>query len=559
MKKRIVLIIVCFTLIIGFMLTNETISAKATKNTLYGIGKVLVDGSPIHGANGLMFDKHDVLHIASVFGREIVVMDPESGNILDRLGPDVGVEGPDDLTFGPEGSPFEDYLYWTSILTGEVGSLSPDGVKTGQFVAPGVNPITFTDVFPFRLFTALDFFGTGFYELDPNLLNPPSILNGSIVNLNGFDFGPDGYLYGPIFATAVFRIDVDETPPVTPVPVAGGFSPGAVKFDSQGRLHAIDTITGDVFRIDTVTGNKELIATIEPGLDNLAFDSHDRLFVSNYINGTIYHVLPSGIVRTVSRGGMMAPGGIAVLGGNRKHESVFVADYWSLREFNGQTGKAISHKRSSFGILDSFLDPNTVSTFNENLVLAATFGGQVQIWNPDTRLVEKTGMFALPRNAIQYQNDIAVAEVGTGSVVQWDPETDARVTLATGLFVPAGLAAIGKDLWVGDWATGIVWKIMDNGIPAMIPTAAGLIYPEGLAVDKDGSLLVVESGAGRLSRINPQTGSVSIVVDGLELGSEGIPGYQPVWIFSGVAVGPSGYIYVTGDIANCLYRFKPTR
>lgn len=31
-------------------------------------------------------------------------MDPETGEILDRLGPDVGVEGPDDLIFGPDGS-----------------------------------------------------------------------------------------------------------------------------------------------------------------------------------------------------------------------------------------------------------------------------------------------------------------------------------------------------------------------------------------------------------------------------------------------------------------------
>jgi hypothetical protein len=60
-----------------------------------------------------MFDAEDRLYIASSVGREIVVMDPETGEILDRLGPDRGVESPDDLTFGPDGS-----LYWTAILTG---------------------------------------------------------------------------------------------------------------------------------------------------------------------------------------------------------------------------------------------------------------------------------------------------------------------------------------------------------------------------------------------------------------------------------------------------------
>ncbi len=94
----------------------------------------------MHGANGIIFDAQDRLHIASVAGREIVVMDQESGEILDRIGPDRGVEGPDDLIFAADGT-----LYWTSILTGEVGRLSPDGEKSGQSVSPGVNPITVSD------------------------------------------------------------------------------------------------------------------------------------------------------------------------------------------------------------------------------------------------------------------------------------------------------------------------------------------------------------------------------------------------------------------------------
>jgi sugar lactone lactonase YvrE len=93
----------------------------------------------------------------------------------------------------------------------------------------------------------------------------------------------------------------------------------------------------------------------------------------------------------------------------------------------------------------------------------------------------------------------------------------------------------------------------------MLPVASGLSLPEGLAFDTDGSLLVVESGAGRLSRIDLLTGIISKVVDGLALGSEAVPGYEALWTLSDVDVGPSGYIYVTGDVANCLYRFKPTR
>ena len=114
-------------------------------------GKVLVRGAPIHGANGIIFDRADRLFIASVWGGEIVVMDPRTGKIIKRLGSEVGVQGPDDMAFGPDGS-----LYWTDLLTGEVGRLSPDGKTTKQFVAPGANPITFSN--NGRLFVALCFF-----------------------------------------------------------------------------------------------------------------------------------------------------------------------------------------------------------------------------------------------------------------------------------------------------------------------------------------------------------------------------------------------------------------
>jgi hypothetical protein len=46
-------------------------------------------------------------------------------------------------------------------------------------------------------------------------------------------------------------------------------------------------------------------------------------------------------------------------------------------------------------------------------------------------------------------------------------------------------------------------------------------------VAADGSLLVVESGAGRLSRIDLATGRINTVADGLALGAPSIPGAPP--------------------------------
>jgi sugar lactone lactonase YvrE len=172
--------------------------------------RVIAKGAALHGANGINFGPDGNLYIASVAGREIVVMNPRNGKFMARLGPDAGVEGPDDLVFGPDGS-----LYWTEIFMGNVGRMTPDGVVTKQFVAPGVNPITFSP--DGRLFVGLCFLGDGLYELDPDLIAPPRpIIEATPENpyplgfMNGFAFGPDGRLYGPIFTQGmVVSLDID--------------------------------------------------------------------------------------------------------------------------------------------------------------------------------------------------------------------------------------------------------------------------------------------------------------------------------------------------------------
>lgn len=78
------------------ILYSIVLSACSNEATI----QVIARGAPIRGANGLYFDKLDHLHIGSVFGREVVVMDPNNGQILDRIGPDRGVDVPDDVTFG---------------------------------------------------------------------------------------------------------------------------------------------------------------------------------------------------------------------------------------------------------------------------------------------------------------------------------------------------------------------------------------------------------------------------------------------------------------------------
>lgn len=520
--------------------------------------KTLVDGAAIQGANGLAVDHDGKILVASVWSQQIVAVDPATGKVLQRYGPMVGgtpLGAPDDVAVGPDGS-----IYYTDIIGGQVGRISTTGQLTKQAVAVFVNPIAFDAAG--RLFVGQAFEGDCLYEVDPALVAPPTqILCGSGApgfpdQLNGFDFGPDGGLYAPRPSLEqIIRIDV-ETGDVTLVSDQLGDTPSSVEFDADGSLYA-SLGPGRVVRIDTATGAVTTVATLEFGLDNMAFDAPGHLFVSNSDDGAIYRVHPAtGAYRVLVKGGLTMPGGIAVLPSASEGDRIVVTDMWRLLTYSGLTGRLVDVDPNfgAFGIPGVF----TASADGDHVILTTWIAGVVEVWDPDANaLLGVYGGFGTPVNAIRFGTDIVVAALGPDPIVRVTPGGTWSGIFAGALFVPSGLAARGGDLWVADWASGIVWKIAAGGtfLAAPLPVAFGLAQPEGLAVDRDGSLLVVEAAAGRLTRIDPSTGATTTVADGLGLGA---PTYgPPTWMFNGVAVGARGDIYVTGDVANVVYRFSP--
>ncbi|MEM8964401.1 MAG: hypothetical protein AAGD38_23145 [Acidobacteriota bacterium] len=516
--------------------------------------RVLVEGATFQGTNGITVGPDDHLYVASVSGRQIGVVDPRTGRVLERFGNEVGVETPDDLTFGSDGS-----LYWTSIYTGQVGRLFPDG--TSQIIAnlpPGANPIAFNS--DGRLFVALSAFGDALYELDPDGVDTPELLIDQPGSLNGFEFGPDGLLYSPSLSTgSVVRIDVDARTLET---VATGFGLiTAVAFDSLDQLYATAP-TGEIFRVDIVTGTFEVAADLAEGGDNLAFDDRDRLYVTSLLDGSIRRVnLDTGRIRTVVSGGMTTPGGIAVTprGFFGLRDEVWVADFFSLRSFTGFTGRELEFV-PTIPLLTPLVGPSTIAVDGDHFVLSSWILNAVQVYDPATESVlTSVGDFATPLNAIGWDGDLVVSELGTGSVVRADGDDPTqRTILGSGLAVPTGLALDHGDLYVAEWAAGTIRQLTQAGQildPAPV-IVSGLAQPEGLIVLDDGDLAVVETGAGRVTRIDPVTGATSLIADDLELGAIAPVGAPPTWLFSGIAQGQYGRLFVSGDIANVIYSIR---
>ena len=395
--------------------------------------RTLTHGAEVQGTNGLAVGADGYLYIGSVVSRQIVIMNPRTGAVVDRLGRELGIETPDDVAFGPDGS-----LYWTSIFTGEVGRLRPDGTSsTIAQLPPGANPIAFDALG--RLFVGLAAFGDALYELDPEGVDAPRLILDQPGGLNGFAFGPDGLLYSPLTAAqAVVRIDVDAATVET---VATGFpDPVAVDFDSLGRLHVADSATGEIGRIDPVTGDVEVFVTLRPGLDNLAFDARDRLYVTSVHDGSVKRIRPDGRVRTISAGGMITAGGVAVLplGPHGRRDEVWVADFFTLRSFSGVSGRPLAVERSKFDA-SALTAPHTVAADGDRLLMTSWLFNNVQVFDPVTGEISlDVRDFALPLNAIRFQGDLVVAELLSGSVVRADGvDPSQRTVLASGLAVPS--------------------------------------------------------------------------------------------------------------------------
>ena len=506
-------------------------------------GKILARGASIHGANGLFFDAQDRLYVASLWGNEIVIIDPDTGEVLDRLTMDDGVYCPDDVTIGPDGS-----IYWTAMLHGNVGRMAPNGTVTTQYVSRGTNPITVND--EGRLFVGLAFMGDGLYELDPELQDPPVMIHGPLGMPNAFDFGPDGYLYGPLMAgRPLVRIDVNTDPATIETILPSGA--GSTKFDSQGRLYCKGS--EGIIRVDLDTLETEIVHPAIPSTDNIAFDSQDRLFVSHHSNGTIFQVFPPEECRVVAEGGMIFPNGVcAMMFGDE--ERVIVGDLWTIKEFDAATGEQL---QVTAGMQTGSSNPSALSIHQDgdNLLISTWMGDYIYSFDPETDQVLEVfeDESWAPMDAVRFMGEIVFTDYGDGCIKRAD-----NTTIAEGFSMPSGLAVVGDDLYAADWVTGEVWKIYDEGNLVKTRIATGLSEPEGLTDDIDGNLLVVESGTGELSRIDVLTGEVSLVADGLSTGYPAAPGMPAYWMFSGVDVGPSGNIYVTGDVENILYKFPAT-
>jgi sugar lactone lactonase YvrE len=521
--------------------------------------QILVPGSWFHGVHGLAFNKDDQLFAGSVLGQSIYRVQIDSGEVDRFIEPPIGMA--DDIAFAEDGS-----MAWTAFLMGKV--YLRRGNKTIEIAngMSGPNSIAFTK--DGRLFVSEVFLGDALYEIDIKNVDKPEFKSipraelrrvaEKLGGLNGFEINKDdGFLYGPLwFKGQAVKINI-ETGAIEVL--ADGFKiPAAANIDPQSRddLFVIDTATGSVWKVSLSSKAKRLVATLKPGLDNLAFDSRGRLFVTSMTDNGVYLVdKVTGASRTIVEGKLAIPSDIAVVSENGR-DTVHVADVFSYRTIDGHSG-AVSDVLRVQGDTHSY--PLGISVGPHNVLLSSWFSNTVEKVDRKTgKLVATLADFTAPVDAVEMADGtLYVAELGSGNLVKVSPDGKERSTVAKELRGPAALAK-GRDnvLYVTENAAGAV-TLIDVASGARKVVADGLAGPEGIDVGPDGRLYVAEVGQKRIVAIDPASGAKTVIASNLDIGLESYPGGPPMLVTTGVAVGSGGAIYVSSDRRNAMYKLTP--
>jgi sugar lactone lactonase YvrE len=506
----------------------------------------LVPGSAFHGVHGLGIDKTGHLYAGSVAGAALYEVDRDKGTARIAIPTPEGMA--DDIAFAPDGT-----MAWTGFLTGDLYSRKGDGpIKKLASGLAGINSLAYRK--DGRLYATTVFLGDSLYEIDVEGVKPPRLIMEKMGGLNGFEFGPDDRLYGPLwFKGQVARVDVDKAELAV---VADGFKvPAAVNFDSRGNLWVVDTALGQLVRVDPNTGARKMVAQLKPSLDNLAIDDKDRIFVSNMADNGIQEVDPeTGAAKQIIIGKLALPGGIGVVSEGGK-DTIYVADVFAYRTVDGATGQVSEPARMhAAGVTLEY--PMSATASGDEVILSSWFTGTVQVIDRKSGATrEMMHGFKAPHDAIRLADgSILVNELGSKSLLRVSGEHGKdRNVVAGDLAGPVGLVG-GRngEVYVTEAFAGQVSKIASNGEKTVV--AKDLKGPEGIALAPDGKLIVAEVGAKRLVEIDPQTAKLSEIAGNLPIGLAGAPGGLPTNIPTGVGVGATGVIYFSSDLENAIYK-----
>ncbi|GAA0703126.1 SMP-30/gluconolactonase/LRE family protein [Streptomyces malaysiensis subsp. malaysiensis] len=385
---------------------------------------------------------------------------------------------------------------------------------------------------------------------------------------NGVTFGPDGRLYVAQFlAGQISAVDPVSRDIEVVVPLDGPVeAPDDLAFGADGSMYIADLTPGRVWRRGP--GGEYTLVSDQVSVPNGITCVGDRLFVNEMkMNGRLMELFPGGGDPAVLTDGL-ALGNAMQLGpdGCLYYPQMMRNEVWRIPPDGGVPEL----------VAEEVDDPVAVRFDRGGALVVLSRGMAGLVTRIDlatgTRSVVATGIVGLDNAAFDHENRMFVSSFASGGIAEVDTDGRTRVVVPQGFDGPFGITVdLGGTVYAADHfslaspavpgsgtASGaavdsgpgavegghepgvVTHELMyavhnvtaDDGLlhltsqlgdvrthdPVHRTTrvrATGLDQPTGIAVAPDGSLVVAETGAGRVLRID-DADTVSVLAEGLD-------------------------------------------
>lgn len=367
-----------------------------------------------------------------------------------------------------------------------------------------------------------------------------------------------------------------------------GFSPGAISIDSTGNIFISDETHKTVRRVDastntivTVAGNGDTVfnsdnipainAAINP-LGGVVVDGNGNLFIGDFDNNRIRRVdALTGFISTVAGNGSQGfsgdggkvtrasldePRGVAVDGDG----NIYIADTNNNR---------IRRVDAATGVIETIAG-NGQEGFSgdKGLATEAALNGPRGIWLTATGhlLIADNNNFRI--RSVDLANGTIDTIAGGGSpqdgIGDGGKATDASLGVVGDVTTDSAgnifIADTGNNRIRRIDTAGIITTVAGNGIFGSAgdggkATEASLALPQGVRVDSEGNILIVDTALiGRIRRVDARTGIISTIAGGGISEGDAIPATSAKLVPTGLSLDIAGNLLISDSSSNKVRR-----
>ena len=323
---------------------------------------------------------------------------------------------------------------------------------------------------------------------------------------------------------------------------SGLFGANGMRMGTDGKLYVVQAFGSQVSAVDTGSGACQTVSPVGGPIvapDDIAFDSHDIMYVTEVMSARVSARTPNGEVRVIADN-VPAANGITAY-----QDRLFMDECRP----SGRLFELYPDGREPRVIAENLPLPNALSVGPDGNLYFPQIGVG-EIWRcPLEGGVPERFMdgLAVPTAVKFDQNGLLITtQAASGEVTKIDIQSGEKTIIAN---VRPGIdnLAIADDnrLFISHFVDGGVAEILANGQERVL-VPAGLLGPFGITVTSDGTVyaadgmsLVAVSPNGQVSRPTMFT-------------QEGYPGF-----IRGIASGPADSVYVTTSAGEVVaYNFN---